>query len=61
MSLEIVQREQEGIEIVDLKGRLTFGPEDLHFRSEWTMLAWRRCYSPWRSLGRQVATWRWLT
>jgi anti-sigma B factor antagonist len=34
MSLEIVQREQEGIEIVDLKGRLTFGPEDLHFRSE---------------------------
>lgn len=34
MSLEIVQREQEGIEIIDLKGRLTFGPEDLHFRSE---------------------------
>lgn len=34
MSLEIVHREQEGIVIVDLKGRLTFGPEDLHFRSE---------------------------
>jgi anti-sigma B factor antagonist len=34
MSLEIVQREQEGVEIVDLKGRLTFGPEDLHFRNE---------------------------
>ena len=34
MSLEIIRREQEGIEIFDLKGRLTFGPEDLHFRSE---------------------------
>jgi anti-sigma B factor antagonist len=34
MPLEIVQREQEGIQIVDLKGGLTFGPEDLHFRSE---------------------------
>src|ERR1019366_4089183 len=34
MSLEIVQREQEGIEIVDLKGRLTLGEADLHFRSE---------------------------
>jgi anti-sigma B factor antagonist len=34
MSLEIAQREHEGIEIVDLKGRLTFGQEDLHFRGE---------------------------
>jgi hypothetical protein len=34
MSLEIVQREQEGISIVDLKGHLTFGPGDSHFRSE---------------------------
>ena len=34
MSLEIIRREQEGIEIFDLKGRLTFGQEDLHFRSE---------------------------
>ena len=34
MSLEIVQREQEGIAIVDLKGHLTFGPGDSHFRSE---------------------------
>jgi anti-anti-sigma factor len=34
MSLEIVQREQEGIEIIDLKGRLTLGEADLDFRSE---------------------------
>ena len=34
MSLEIIQREQEGIQIVDLKGHLTFGPGDSHFRSE---------------------------
>ena len=34
MSLEIVQREREGIEIVDLQGRLTFGQEDLRFRGE---------------------------
>jgi len=34
MSLEFVQREQEGIEIVDLKGCLTFGQDDLSFRSE---------------------------
>jgi len=32
--LEFIQREQEGIQIVDLKGRLTLGEEDLHFRSE---------------------------
>jgi anti-anti-sigma factor len=34
MSLEIVYREQEGIQIVDLKGHLTLGPGDSHFRSE---------------------------
>jgi anti-sigma B factor antagonist len=34
MSLEIIQREQEGIQIVDLKGHLTIGPGDAHFRSE---------------------------
>jgi anti-sigma B factor antagonist len=34
MSLEMIQREQEGIQIVDLKGHLTFGPEDSYFRSE---------------------------
>jgi anti-sigma B factor antagonist len=32
MPLEIVGREQEGIEILDLKGRLTFGEEDLQLR-----------------------------
>jgi|HubBroStandDraft_6_1064221.scaffolds.fasta_scaffold323702_3 anti-sigma B factor antagonist len=34
MSLEMIQREQEGILIVDLKGHLTFGPGDSYFRSE---------------------------
>ena len=34
MPLEIAQREQEGIEILDLKGRLTFGEEDLQLREE---------------------------
>jgi len=34
MSLEIILREQEGIQIVDLKGHLTLGPGDLQFRSE---------------------------
>ena len=34
MLLEFLQREQEGIAIVDLKGHLTFGPADAHFRSE---------------------------
>jgi len=34
MMLEIAHREQEGIEVVDLKGRLTFGQEDLDFRNE---------------------------
>jgi anti-sigma B factor antagonist len=34
MPLEIVCREQEGIEILNLNGRLTLGQEDLDFRSE---------------------------
>ena len=34
MPLEITGREQEGIEILNLNGRLTFGQEDLDFRSE---------------------------
>ena len=34
MSLEIIQREQEGVQIIDLKGHLTFGPGDSLFRSE---------------------------
>jgi anti-sigma B factor antagonist len=34
MGLEIGHREVEGIEIVDLEGRLTFGEEDLQFRNE---------------------------
>ncbi|HEV8039708.1 MAG TPA: STAS domain-containing protein [Bryobacteraceae bacterium] len=34
MSLEIIQREQEGILIIDLKGHLTFGSGDSDFRSE---------------------------
>jgi anti-sigma B factor antagonist len=34
MTLEIVQREQEGITMLDLKGHLTFGSADSHFRSE---------------------------
>src|SRR5271166_1278206 len=34
MSLEIVQREQEGIVIVDLKGQLTLGETQADFRSE---------------------------
>jgi anti-sigma B factor antagonist len=32
--LEIAHREREGIEIVNLYGRLTFGEEDLQFRNE---------------------------
>ena len=39
MSLEFAQHEQEGIEIVDLKGSLTFGADDLSFRSELDRLA----------------------
>jgi anti-sigma B factor antagonist len=34
MGLEIVTREQEGIQILDLRGRLTFGEEDLRLREE---------------------------
>jgi anti-sigma B factor antagonist len=34
MGLEIGHRELEGIEIVDLEGRLAFGEEDLQFRNE---------------------------
>ncbi len=34
MSLEIIHREHEGIEILDLNGHLTFGQEDLDFRTE---------------------------
>ena len=34
MGLEIGHRELEGIEIVDLQGRLTFGEEDLQFRTD---------------------------
>jgi anti-sigma B factor antagonist len=33
MSLEIAYGEREGIEILSLKGHLTFGPEDLDFRN----------------------------
>ena len=32
MSLEIHQHDREGITVLDLKGRLTFGEEDLAFR-----------------------------
>jgi anti-anti-sigma factor len=34
MSLEIAARELEGIEILQLRGRLTFGQEDLQLRNE---------------------------
>jgi len=34
MSLEIIHSEREGIEVLDLNGHLTFGPEDLDFRNE---------------------------
>jgi anti-sigma B factor antagonist len=33
-SLEIIHGENEGIEILDLNGQLTFGQEDLDFRNE---------------------------
>jgi anti-sigma B factor antagonist len=39
MSLEIGKRELEGITILDLKGRLTFGKEDLQFREELEKMA----------------------
>ena len=38
MPLEIGRREREGIEILDLKGRLTFGHEDICFREELSRL-----------------------
>ena len=34
MSLEIIHREREGIEILDLNGHLTLGQEDLDFRAD---------------------------
>jgi anti-sigma B factor antagonist len=34
MPLEIIHRQCEGIEILDLKGHLTLGHEDLDFRNE---------------------------
>jgi anti-sigma B factor antagonist len=34
MSLEIIHRDREGIEILTLKGHLTFGQEDLDLRQE---------------------------
>jgi anti-sigma B factor antagonist len=33
MSLEITHREDEGIDVLDLNGQLTFGQEDLDFRA----------------------------
>jgi anti-sigma B factor antagonist len=39
LALEIQQREREGIAILDLKGGLTLGEEDLHFRDEFQKLA----------------------
>ena len=38
MALHVSHREQEGIEILDLKGRLAFGEEDLTLRKEITTL-----------------------
>jgi len=34
MALKITRRDQEGISILELKGRLTFGPEDIQFNDE---------------------------
>src|SRR5271154_1408102 len=34
MALEITRREQEGIAILELRGRLTFGPEDMLLNDE---------------------------
>ncbi len=34
MPLEIIRREQQGIEILSLKGQLTFGQEDLDLRRQ---------------------------
>ena len=38
MPLEIIPRTAEGIQILDLKGQLTLGPEDLEFRAEFDRL-----------------------
>lgn len=38
MSLEMIHRNYEGIEILDLKGHLTFGQEDLDLRNELELL-----------------------
>ena len=38
MNLEIEQREKEGIPILDLKGQLTLGDEDLALRQKLTSL-----------------------
>jgi anti-sigma B factor antagonist len=42
MSLEIAEREREGIKILDLKGPLQFGSSDLRFRAELEKLAQAR-------------------
>ncbi len=34
MALKVTRREQEGISILELKGRLTFGPEDMLLNDE---------------------------
>src|SRR5579862_7434069 len=34
MALKVTRREQEGISILELKGRLTFGPEDIVLNDE---------------------------
>jgi anti-sigma B factor antagonist len=34
MALKVMRREQEGVSILELKGRLTFGPEDLLLNDE---------------------------
>lgn len=34
MALKVLRREQEGISILQLKGRLTFGPEDMLLNDE---------------------------
>ena len=44
MSLEIHHRQKEGIEILDLKGRLTMGEEDLVFQNELQRLIRSRKY-----------------
>jgi anti-sigma B factor antagonist len=39
MSLDITSRDVEGIQILDLRGQLTIGQEDLDFRAEMDRLA----------------------